>query len=222
MASGPREFCVLGLGRFGTAVAETLVELGHTVLGVDRDLDRVEHEASILTHAIQLDATDESALKEIGWRNFDTVVVSLGPDQEQSILVTVLMKEMGVKRVVAKARSPLHGKVLERVGADRVVYPEREMGVRVAHRIASPSIVDILQLSEELSVVEVMAPASMTGKTLKELELRARFGLTVLAIKRGETLISLVGPDSRLSDGDVIVIAGNQEDMTEFETHLEG
>ena len=197
------------------------MSLGHTVLGVDKDMDRVENVAPQLTHALQLDATDEKALQEIGWRNFDTVVVSLGPDQEQSILVTVHMKERGVRRVVAKARSPMHGKVLERVGADRVVYPEREMGVRVAHRIASPSIVDIIELSEGLSVVECVAPKAMIGKTLKELELRARHGVTVLAVKRGDNLVSLVGPDSRLGKDDIMVVAGHTQDLAEFEGLLD-
>jgi trk system potassium uptake protein TrkA len=217
----PREFCVIGLGRFGTAVATTLFELGHSVLGVDKDMARVNHVAPFITHAVQADATEEESLRSLGIRNFDTVVVSLGPELEPSILVTVLLKELGVRSVVAKARSPFHGKVLERVGADRVVYPEREMGIRVAHRLASRNILDVIELSDDMSVLEAAAPRAFWGRSLKDLALRHRYGVTVLALKRGQELLSLIGGETRVQDGDVLVLVGAKPDLARFEQVLE-
>lgn len=211
---------MIGLGRFGTAVATTLFNLGHSVLGIDRDMGHVQRVMPLITHAVQADATDEEALRSLGFRNFDAAIVSVGPDQESSILATVLLKDLGVPHVVAKARSPMHGRILERVGADRVVYPEREMGVRVAHRLVSQSILDVVELDEDMSMMECTATAELAGRTLKDLRLRGRWGITVLALKRNQKMIPLVGPDTKVEDNDTMMLVGRTADLTRFAGHL--
>jgi trk system potassium uptake protein TrkA len=207
------EFAVIGLGRFGRSVALTLVELGHSVLGVDREEARVQAVSRQLTHAVQADATDEETLNALGVRNFDAVVVGIGANIEASVLVTLMLKQLGVPRVVAKASSELHGRVLERVGADRVVFPEREMGVRIARRLVAPGVLDLIELTPDVSVEELTAAGKIAGRTLRELDLRAKYGVTVLAIRRGEDVEVSPRPDVRIQQGDVLVVIGRNEQL---------
>ncbi len=220
-----RQFVVIGLGRFGSSVARTLEERGFEVLAVDSDEEKVAEIADSVTHAVQLDATDERALRSVGVPEMDVAVVAVG-DISSSILITLLLKELGVPLVVSKALDSLHAKVLRRVGADRVNFPERDMGVRVAESLATPRIFDYIEVSPTHSIVELVAPASFSGKTMRELDVRAQYGVNVIAIKRKKPKISeegeseieeefILGPsaDEEIVQGDLLVILGRDEDV---------
>jgi trk system potassium uptake protein TrkA len=206
-----RQVAVIGLGRFGSSVARTLAQSGCEVLAVDADAERVKAIVEQVTEAVQADALDEGALKSLGLRNFEAVVVAIGHEVKASILVTVLLKEMGVPKIVAKAQDELHGKVLQKVGADIVVFPERDMGVRLAHTLLSRSIIDEIQLSTDHSIFELQAPSQFLDRSLKDLQLRQRFGMTVLAVRRGEGVV--VSPDASfvLEHGDILVALGRAD-----------
>ncbi|MEW6727714.1 potassium channel family protein [Desulforudis sp. 1088] len=203
-----KQFAVIGLGRFGTGLAVTLARMGYEVLAVDRDEDRVKAVMDEVTHAVQADALDAEALKALGLKSFDVVVVAIGTDIEASILTTVMLKEMKVRRIVAKANTELHGKVLARVGADKVIFPERDMGVRVAHAMVSGNILDHIELSPDYSVVELVAPEGLIGKTLGEAEIRGRHGISLIAIRRGADVIVAPGADQVIEEGDILVAIG--------------
>lgn len=212
-----KQFAVIGLGRFGTSVAKTLSLMGYEVLVIDNDEEKIEELLETVTHAVQADALDEDALKAMGIRNFDVVIVAIGHDIQASILVTVILKELGVKYVVAKARNDLHGMVLTKIGADKVVYPERDMGMRVAHSLVATNVLDHIELSPEYSILEVVAPDSLFGQSLRQSTLRARFGVTVLAIKRGREII--VSPEAAeiIQENDILVCIGENDKLHSVE-----
>jgi len=178
---------------------------------VDADAERVKAIVEEVTEAVQADALDEGALKSLGLRNFEAIVVAIGHEVKASILVTLLLKEMGVPKIVAKAQDELHGKVLQKVGADIVVFPERDMGVRLAHTLLSRSIIDEIQLSTNYSIFELQVPSQFLDRSLKDLQLRQRFGMTVLAVRRGEGVV--VSPDASfvLEHGDILVALGRAD-----------
>ncbi|TCS70656.1 potassium channel family protein [Effusibacillus lacus] len=212
-----KQYAIIGMGRFGTSVAKTLYEMGYEVLGIDSDEDRVQDAVDFVTHAVTADSTDENVLKALGIRNFDVVVVAIGADIQASILTTLILKEQGVKQIVVKAQNELHGKVLHKIGADKVVYPERDMGVRVAHNLISPNILDYIELSPEYSMVEIVANEKMVGKTLAESDIRRKFGCTVMAIKTGDEInISPMAHD-RIKQGDILVVVGKNDNLQELE-----
>lgn len=221
-----RSFAVIGLGRFGAAMATTLAAQGHDVIGIDGDEDRVRALADVVSAAMQLDATDEKALRAAGIQDVDCAVVSIGENIEASLLVVTLLRELNVKKVVAKAVTPLHGRILEKLGVERVVFPEREMAIRVAHSLAGPNVLDYFELSPDFSIVEIPAPPEFVGKTLKDIGLRARFGLTTIAIKRtsktGDGDITQVspGPDDMIHEGDVLALIGSNERLGQLERML--
>jgi len=212
-----KQFAVIGLGRFGRSVALTLAKMGYDVLAVDSSEEKVNSIIEHVTHAVQADARDEQALKSLGIRNFDVAIVAIGHDIQSNILVTVLLKEMGVKKVVSKAVSELHGKVLEKVGADKVVFPERDMGVRVAHALVSKNIVDQINISPDYSIIELVAPDEFVGKTLAEGAIRVRHGVTVLAIRRGDEIIISPGAKHKIEAGDVLVVVGRNDKLRSLE-----
>lgn len=212
-----KQFAVIGLGRFGNSVAKSLTVMGYEVLAIDANQESVQEIVSIVTHAVQADATDENALKALGIRNFDVVIVAIGHHIQASILVTVILKELGVKFVVAKAQTDLHGKVLVKVGADKVVYPERDMGVRVAHSLVSSNVLDHIELSPEHSILEVVAPENMVGKTLRQSALRAVYGVTVMAVKRGNELIVSPSADEPIEENDILVVIGENNRLHNVE-----
>ncbi|MBC7107152.1 MAG: TrkA family potassium uptake protein [Firmicutes bacterium] len=216
-----KQFAVIGLGRFGTSVARTLAGMGYDVLAVDQREERVQDIMEHVTHAVQVDAVDEHALKSLGIRNFDVVIVAIGQDVQASILTTVLLKEMGVRRVVAKANSELHGKVLARVGADKVVFPERDMGARVARALVSQNILDQIELSPDHSIVELITPPEFVGRTLQQSAIRTRFGVTVLAIRRGRDVIISPGPAQVVQEGDVLVVVGRNDRLEKLEARIQ-
>jgi len=216
-----RQFLVVGLGRFGSSLARTLYNLGYDVLGIDRDEEIIQNIANDITHAVQADATDENTLKALGVRNFDVAIVSIGDDIQSSILITIMLKEMGIKYVVAKAQSQLHGKVLYKVGADRVVFPERDMGVRVAHNLISSNILDYIELSPDYSIVEIASVPEWYNKSLGQLDMRRKYGLNVMAIKRDNNNV-IISPHAEvvILKDDILVVVGHKEDIEKLEKYI--
>lgn len=198
-----KSFLVIGMGRFGTAVAQELTELGQEVLAIDENVESVQRIAEDVTQVMQGDAQDEAVLGAIGVRNFDCCIVAVGTDMEASILITVMLKDLGAQYIIAKARSNVHAKVLERVGADRVVLPESEMGCKLAQRLAHTNVVDFIGVSDEYSILEIHAPKSWVGKSLVQLDVRQKHKVNVLAsvmVNRVHWMqvLSRIGPSSRM------------------------
>ncbi|HBQ28406.1 potassium uptake system protein [Peptococcaceae bacterium SCADC1_2_3] len=213
-----KQFAVIGLGRFGSSLARALSRMGYEVLAIDTNEENVNDITDEITYAVQMDALEENALKSTGIRNFDTVIVAIGQDIQASILVTVMLKEMGVKKVIAKAQTELHGKVLEKVGADLVVFPERDMGERLAHTlIAADNIMDLINLSPDYSIIELKTPPGFIGKTLQETALRKEYGITVIAIRRGLEVI--ISPEAKqvIRENDILVTIGRNEKLKRLE-----
>lgn len=208
-----RQFAVIGLGGLGSSIAHTLTQMGHEVLAIDRDSDKIQHLAAEVTHAVQADATDEEALRALGIRNVDVAVVTIGQDVRASILASLILKEMGVGFVVAKATDELHGRLLEKLGVDRVVYPERDMGIRLANSLASSNILEYIELSPDYGVAEIVATEDFADKTLRELNLRARYGANVVAIRSGDNVKVSPGADDSVREGDILVILGSTESL---------
>lgn len=214
------EFAVIGMGRFGRSVAATLYQLGHRVLAIDEDEDSLRRIADGVTHAVQLDSTDAEALKGVGITNMDAVVVAIGAAIQESILTTLVLKELGCKKIVAKASNDLQGKVLERIGADVVIHPERDMGVRIAHTLSSPGVLDYIEISPTFSIEELSVPDRLVGRTLGMLDLKTRFGVSVLLIRRDSQLLISPDPETGLLSGDVLVMVGENRQLTRLETSL--
>ncbi|MDR7483424.1 MAG: TrkA family potassium uptake protein [Armatimonadota bacterium] len=214
------EFAVIGMGRFGRSVAVTLQQMGHRVLAIDKDEEPLRRVAEEVTHAVQLDATDVEALRGVGITNFDAVVVAIGNYIQESILTTLVLKELGCKKVVTKAVDELQARVLEKVGADIIVRPEKEMGIRVAHLLASPSLVDYLEVSPTFSIEEISISDRLQGQTLRDLDLRGRFGVSVLLIRRDGQLLISPPAETVLRAGDVLVVVGENRQLSKLESSL--
>ncbi|HEY8392785.1 MAG TPA: TrkA family potassium uptake protein [Capillibacterium sp.] len=210
-----KQIVVIGLGRFGFSVASCLAELGQDVLAIDEDEAQVKKAAAVVTHAIQADATEIETLRSLGVQNFDVGIVAIGANVQANIMAALLLKELGLPYVVAKAVNELQAKVLAKIGVDRVVFPEREMGRRVAHNLLSPDLMDYMELAKDYRLEELTAPASFHGKTLRELNLRSRWGITVLLLKRAGEGGMLVSPDgdTQIFPGDTMVVFGKEEDL---------
>lgn len=215
------QFVIIGLGRFGSSLGRELIELGYEVLGVDRDEEKVDEMNGVLTHAVVADGTEEDVLRSIGVRNFDCGVVAIGNDIQASILAAILLKDLGVKKVVAKAVSELHGRVLEKIGVDRVVYPERDMGIRVAHQLVSPNLLDYIELSKQYTIVELGVPKCISGKTLAAINPRGRFGCSVVAINKPKGMVIAPTADDVLHENDVMVVIGTNEQVEQFQASIE-
>ena len=215
-----REFAVIGLGRFGGSICEELSTEGMEVLAIDKNEHRINEFKNIASHAVIADSTDERALKELGIKNVDHVIVAIGDNIQASILTTVILAEMGVANITVKAQSDYHEKILNKIGAHQVVHPERDMGRRLAHSLISSNILDYLELSDDHSMVEVKAGKKMLGKTLVELNIRARFGCNVVAIKRGSAMNVSPKADYEIKDGDVLIVIGSDKDISRFEKQL--
>ena len=213
---GKRQYAVIGLGRFGTSVAHRLYSAGQEVLGIDISGERVENAELSVTHAVIADTTEEETLNSIGIRNFDCVIVAIGIDMQSSILTTLLLKELGVKKVIAKALNKNHGQVLTKVGADWVIYPERDMGERVANQLLSPNMLNYIELSKEYNIEEIIVPMSMKGKSLRELDLRAKYNISVIAIVSNGEIIIAPSPDQDIHEKDMLLVVGNKEDLAVF------
>lgn len=207
------QLAVIGLGRFGMNLTKELSQMGYEVLAIDNDEDKINEVADIATHAVQADATDEQALKSVGIRNFDVVIVSIGENIQVNILATIILKEMGVKKVVSKARNSLHGKVLERIGADLIIFPERDMAVKLARSLVSQNILEYIDLSPNYSIAELLAPKCFWGKSLVDIDVRRKLGITVLAVKRGQEIIVAPNAGQEINEGDILIAIGKNKDL---------
>lgn len=215
-----KSFAVIGLGRFGTEVAKSLAELGNEVLAIDRDPEAIKDVSSLVTYAVEADVMDEGVLKDLGISNMDAVVVSIGSNLEASVMATLLSKEIGVKRILAKAQTKLHGRLLKKIGADRIIYPEIEMGNRVAHNLTSKNILDYIELSPEFSIIELNALEKWVGKSLKTLRLRNKYGVNVIAIKKDEKINISPRSEDTIEEGDIIIIIGSLDDIKNIEMRV--
>ncbi|MBN1994588.1 MAG: TrkA family potassium uptake protein [Anaerolineae bacterium] len=206
------EFVIIGLGRFGTSLAMTLNAYRHDVLAIDSDPKRVQQVSQVLPHVIQLDATNIEALREVGVDAFDTGVVCIGTDLESNLLATVSLRKLGVRRVITKARTVTQQDILLKVGADEVILPEHEAGVRLARKLAAVDFVDFMELTEDTGVVEIIAPSQLTGQSLRETQIRQRYGLTIVAIRRGNNVIISPGANEMIQEDDILVVLGRTID----------
>ncbi len=220
-----RQFAVIGLGRFGFNVAETLIKKGYEVLAIDKDEDKIEAVSDFATYAVQCDATDVKALKTVSTQNVDVAVVSIGEGIEASILIVMTLKELGIGQIIAKAVTPLHGRILMNLGVTEVIFPERDAAVRLAHRLIAPNVLEYLELSPGYSIEEIAVPSKIAGKKLKESQIRTLFGVNVIAVKKKVARVVKgtvkteeifnVSPAAEdvLEKGDVLVIVGREEDL---------
>ena len=215
LRSENKQFAVIGLGRFGKAVCSTLHGMGYEVLGVDSDEKKVTQALTdrISSHVLQLDSTEPSALAEAGIFEFETVIVAIGNYLAESITTTLNLKEAGVSYVIAKASSETHLKLLKKVGADHVVFPEREMGCSLARILTRPSILERFDLDPDHSIVELIVPEKFDGKTISDLELRHKYGLNLLAVSRADKFEINPQPNERLRRGELMVVIGSNKDI---------
>ena len=204
---------VIGLGRFGSALARELERLGHEVLAIDQSEQRINDIAPEVTHALQLDAADEDALRSAGAGEFNIAIVAVSSDAEPSIFATMVLKRLGVRTVIAKAGSVLHGEILSRVGADRVVFPERETGLRLAHSFNVPNVIDYLDVAPNFGIEKIRPPKSFIGRTLGELDLKGRLGLTPIALRRAQQVFVNPARDERVAEGDELILIGRDEKL---------
>jgi len=201
-------YVIIGCGRFGSSVAKTLYGLGHDVLAIDSNMDIIQEISDNVTQAVQVDATEEATLKSLGIRNYDVAIISIASNLQASIMTTIIVKELGVNYVVCKAKDELQAKVLYKVGADRVVFPERDMGVRLAHNLVSKNILEFIELDPKYSIIEVMAPSKWNGKNLLDLNFRAKYGINVVAIKRGADVNISPCSSDIIEAKDILVVIG--------------
>lgn len=206
-----KEFVVFGLGRFGKSVALTLADSGCEVLVVDSDEDAIQEMADFVTYAVKADVTDIDVLSTLGISNFDGAIVGIGSDLEASVMVTILTKELGIPYVLAKAKTDLHAKILKKVGADAVVFPEKETGVRIAHNLLLGNFFDAVELSSTYSMMELDTPDEWDGKNMIELDLRAKYKINVIGIKRKNDLDINPAADKKLKKDDVLIVIGENE-----------
>ncbi len=212
-----KEFAVIGLGRFGGSICKELMELGMEVMVIDKNEERVNEYANIVSHAVVGNSVDENVLKSLGIRNFEHVIVAIGDDIQASILTTLILKELGVNNITVKAQNDYHEKVLKKIGADSIIHPERDMGRRIAHNIVSNNVLDYLELSDEHSIVEIKASSRLAGYTMVDLDIRARYGITIVAIKRGNDIIVSPQANEPIKENDVLIVIGADSDITRFE-----
>jgi trk/ktr system potassium uptake protein len=213
-----KQVLIIGLGRFGVSLATTLFSMGHDVMALDEDERKVQNISTQITHAVQADATDEAVLKELGVSNFDVAIVTVGQAIQNSVLSTILLKKLGVPYVIARAENDLHGTILDKIGADKVVYPEREMGIRIAHGLTLTDVQDYIPVAPSYGVSKLATSPYFVGKSLSDLGLGrgGRWGLAVLLIQRGKEVI--VTPDRAevVRLGDVLIVSGSDEKLEQF------
>ncbi|MBQ9922664.1 MAG: TrkA family potassium uptake protein [Clostridia bacterium] len=210
-----KSFAVIGLGRFGTHLALTLVQDGHQVLVIDKDSERVEELSDYVTNAVIGDPTDREVLEAAGISEYDCAIVAISNDMESSILTTLLLEDLGVRRIVARAVSDNHAKVLEKVGADTVVFPERDMGEKLAHKLNKNNVLEYIEFSSDYSVAEIKVPVKWVGKTLRELDLRRTYKVNVIAVVKDYPRKIQINhdPDDPFEASDTIAIIGKNEDI---------
>lgn len=211
-----KEFVVVGLGRFGGSIVKELIRLGADVLAVDTSPERVDEYAKIATQAVVADTTDEEVIKSLGMRNFEHVIIAIGENIQASILTTLILKDLGVQQITVKAQSDYHARVLRKIGADHVVHPERDMGIRIANNMMSNNVLDYLELSDEHSIMEIKANEQIAGFSLIDLDIRAEYGINIVGIKRGESIIISPAADDKILIGDILLVIGADVDINRF------
>ncbi len=214
-----KQAVVIGLGRFGSSMAQELYQVGHDVLAMDQDEKNVQDAMGTVTYAVRGDATSRSLLLELGVQNSDVAVVAIGSDIQASILVTVLLKSLNIPFIIARSSSQLHGDTLERIGADKVVYPEQEMGKRLAHVDFHPGVIDYIDVSSDYGITKMRPPDHMMKRTLEEAGVsgpRDKYGLAILAIRRGRECVLLPSKDEQVMPGDILIVAGSAEQLGRF------
>ncbi|MEK0399575.1 TrkA family potassium uptake protein [Tetragenococcus halophilus] len=217
-----QNYAIIGLGRFGGSICQTLVESGQEVLAIDKNEDRANAYMDIATHVVVGNAQDEMTLRSLGIRNFDQVIIAIGEDIQASILVTLMVKEMGVPNILAKANNGYHARVLEKIGADKVVHPERDMGIRIARKMVSSNILDSIELSDEYSLAEIRVKnKKFFNKTLLEMDFRRRFGLTIVAVRRRNgDVIASPAAEEVVRENDHLLVIGNVEEVDQLDAKL--
>ncbi|XKH50173.1 TrkA family potassium uptake protein [Chryseomicrobium palamuruense] len=210
-------FAVFGLGRFGGSLVKELAEMKQEILAVDLDPERVDYYSQYATQAVVASGYDEKTLRAFGVRNIDHAFVSFGEDIQASVLTTMVLKELGVPKVWAKAHDENHGKILEKIGADRIIHPERDMAKRITHNLHSSKIIDFIELSNSFSIAEIKVTERSIGKKLSELDLQKRFNVNLVAIQRGQQTILSFTEDEEVQRGDLIVVIGNNDDIENFD-----
>ncbi len=217
-----QNYAIIGLGRFGGSICQTLVESGQEVLAIDSNEARANEYMDIATHVVVGNAQDEMTLRSLGIRNFDQVIIAIGEDIQASILVTLMVKEMGVPSILAKANNEYHARVLEKIGADRVVHPERDMGIRIAHKMVSSNILDSIELSDEFSLAEIRVKnKKFFNKSLLEMDFRRRFGLTIVAVRRRNgDVIASPAAEEVVRENDHLLVIGNVEEVDRLDAKL--
>jgi trk system potassium uptake protein TrkA len=213
-----KQFAIIGLGRFGGNLCKYFYELGVEFLAVDSDPQKVNQYGEFATQAVQANAADEDVLLELGIRNFDYVLVSLGEDIQSSVLTTLILKELGVSQVWVKAENEYHHKVLEKVGADRIIHPEPETAKRIANHIVSEKVVDYIELSEQHSILEIVATKKLHDKTLAKTDIHTKYHCTVVALKRDQDFIVSPSSDQVIHKEDILVVIGHNEDLQHLES----
>ena len=208
---------MFGLGSFGSAVALTLSEMGHEVLAVDSRMDIINEISHHVTHAVQLNATDETGFESLDVGQFDAAVVSIGENIRASVLISMLCKEAGVKLVVSKANDELHAKVLKKVGVDRVVFAERDMGVRVAKSIVAPHLVDLVSIGGDYTLAQLTVPETWVDRTLANLDVRRKYGVSIITVNHDSRINAALTAETKLHAGDQLLIVGLQKDVERVE-----
>lgn len=215
-----KSFIVIGAGRFGNSLARELYKEGHEVLVIDSNEDTIQKISDHVTHAVIGDAADPGVLESLGARNFDCAIIGIASDIQNSVLITLLLKEMGVGYVIAKARNEVHIRVLNKIGADKVIFPEHEMGERLAQLVTKKNVLDYLELSPDYSIMEINSPKIWHGKTLIELDIRAKYGVTVIAIRNSitsELTISL-DPKFKIKRDDILIVLGDNDSIEKIDS----
>ncbi len=211
-----KSILILGLGRFGISVAKTLYSLGNEVMVVDKNADLVNDIAESVTHAVVGDMCDENVLRSIGAQNFDMVFVGASEDIGVSMMTAMVLKEIGAKYIIAKAQSEMHGKILVKIGVDKIVRPEHDMGVKIANSLMRGDFIDFIELSPEYSIAEINVPDNWIGKTILELEIRGKYGINILAVKKDGVINAEPGADYVFSPNSLIVVMGSNKKLSKL------
>lgn len=211
-----KEFVVIGLGRFGGSIARELIRLGADVMAIDTLQEKVDEFAKIATQAVIADTTDEEVIKQLGLSEFEHVIVAIGEDIQASILTTLILKELGSQKVTVKAQNDYHEKVLRKIGADFIVHPERDMGIRIANNMMSSNVLDYLELSDEHSIMEIKANDRIAGNSLADLDIRANYGINIVGIKRDDEIVISPAADEKILLGDILLVIGAVVDINRF------
>ena len=211
-----KSIMIIGLGRFGSSVAHTLFQLGYDVLGIDTDEKMVQASLGQITYSVQGDATNETTLRELGVSNFDAAIIAVGSDMQASLMASVLLATLGVPLIVARAKDQLHGNTLQRIGVHKVIYPEQEMGEFLAHSLFNPDVLEYMDLTPDFGISKIRVPDSLADLSLKEVGLggaRDKYGVAVIAIKRGKDVTLTPDEDDKLRKGDILVVAGKDDQL---------